>query len=603
MPLLRLAGVLVRPTLSPVSAYVFAMLGWLVFPQIAPGQWVVLHDQNGYFTRNIPDEAFKKLGDFAKQGAALNCISFTPSGGWVILINNNEIYARNIPGPAFNKAGELVTKNGAKLKSISFAPGGGWVIFYDKNGFAARDIPDEASNKLKELAKNGAELTSISFTPGGGWVILHDKNGLYARNIPDEAYAKLGELQKQGAALKDISFTPSGGWVILHDKNNLYARGIPDETYSKLGELQKQGATLKSVAFTPRPYLQLSRDDAKTRKEILARLAHHKVPGISIALIQGGKVEWARAFGLARDGEEKTLTGKSRFQAASISKPVAALAALLLAQQKKVELDRDLNAQLVSWLVPDNEFIKKQRPTIRQVLSHSAGFNVHGFPGYATGTPLPSLLEILDGKKPANTPAIRVVLVPGTKFQYSGGGYCVLQDLLVDVTRTAFPKLMQEQVLGPLGMKLSTYAQPLPREWEAEAAVAHDSAGKPFAGNWNIYPEMAAAGLWTTPSDLALFVLALSRAQQGDKDAILTSAMAKAMFAPQLGNYGLGIALNGKDRSLSFSHNGSNAGYRCQFIGFPATGQGAALMTNSDNGDALLGEFLENLRTEYAWPG
>ncbi len=228
---------------------------------------------------------------------------------------------------------------------------------------------------------------------------------------------------------------------------------------------------------------------------------------------------------------------------------------------------------------------------------------MHGFDGYPTGAPRPSLVQLLDGKKPANSPAIRVVLVQGTKQQYSGGGYCVVQQLLMDVTGMPFPTLMQEQVLGPLGMKQSTYVQPLPRDWEAEAAVAHDSAGQPIAGRWHVYPEMAAAGLWTTPSDLARFVLALSRAHQGQPDALLKPELAKEMFTRQRGNYGLGIVLNGKGQSLSFSHGGSNEGYRCHLVGFPATGQGAVLMTNSDNGDDLIEELLDDLRSEYAWPG
>jgi CubicO group peptidase (beta-lactamase class C family) len=585
-----------------ILAVVLVGVTLFALPQAAAAQWVILSDQNGNYVRNVSEEAAKKLSELAKQGASLKSFAFTPSGGWVILYDKNGLFARNIPDKAYDKLNELA-KQGAAFKSIAFAPGGGWVILYDRNGVSAKNIPDEAVNKLNELAKSGAELTSITFQPGGGWVILLNRNDLFARDIPDEAYKKLLELKQQGAQLKSISFEPGGGWVILYDKNGYFARNIPDDAYKQLGDLAKQGAALKSVSFAMRPYLQLSRDDAKTRQAILARLAHYKVPGVSIAVIQGGKLEWARAFGAVLRDREMSLTGTTRFQAASISKPVTALAALLLAQQEKLQLDQDLNKQLVSWMVPDNEFTKKKQPTVRQVLSHSAGFNVHGFGGYAAGGPVPSLLQVLDGKKPANSPAIRVVMVPGTKSQYSGGGYTVLQDLLIDVTRTPFPKLMQELVLGPLGMKHSTYAQPLPKDWEADAAVAHDEAGRPIAGNWHIYPEMAAAGLWTTPSDLALFVMALSRAQQGDKDAILTPVLAKAMFTPQLSGVGLGIFLSGKDRSLSFSHNGANAGYRCQFIGFPATGQGAVLMTNSDNGMGVINEFLDNLRTEYQWPG
>jgi CubicO group peptidase (beta-lactamase class C family) len=191
--------------------------------------------------------------------------------------------------------------------------------------------------------------------------------------------------------------------------------------------------------------------------------------------------------------------------------------------------------------------------------------------------------------------------VPGTRFQYSGGGYCVLQQLLINVTQTPFPKLMHDEVLGPLGMKHSTYAQPLPQPWQADTAVAHNDSEQPLAGNWNLHPEMAAAGLWTTPSDLALFLLAVSHAQRHEKDAILKPALADAMFTRQFNGFGLGIAVRGQGRSLAFWHSGANAGFRCFCMCYPATGQGAVLMTNSDNGDRLNMEFLDDLRIEYAW--
>lgn len=197
------------------------------------------------------------------------------------------------------------------------------------------------------------------------------------------------------------------------------------------------------------------------------------------------------------------------FQAGSISKPVAALAALRLVEQGKLSLDEDVNAKLVSWKVPGNEFTKEQKVTLRRLLTHSAGLTVHGFPGYAAGAQVPTLVQVLNGEKPANTPAIRVDTVPGRLWRYSGGGYTIMQQLLIDVTQKSFPELMRQLVLEPAGMKHSTYEQPLPPARAGEAATAHDANGQPVKGQFHTYPEMAAAGLWTTPTDLALLAIEL----------------------------------------------------------------------------------------------
>src|SRR3984957_2209130 len=243
---------------------------------------------------------------------------------------------------------------------------------------------------------------------------------------------------------------------------------------------------------------------------IAERLKFYRVPGVSVALINGGKVEWARGYGLTSADGGKPVTAETLFQAASISKHVAALVALHLVDEGKLSLDEDVNLKLRSWKVPENEFTKTEKVTLRRLLNHSAGLTVHGFPGYEAGKPVPTLVELLDGKPPANTEAIRVDVTPGTIWRYSGGGYEVMQQLVLDVSgEKSFPKLAKQFVLGPLGMTHSTYEQPLPKEWEGNAATAHDGKGQPIDGKYHTYPEMTADGLWTTPSDLARVVLEL----------------------------------------------------------------------------------------------
>jgi CubicO group peptidase (beta-lactamase class C family) len=332
------------------------------------------------------------------------------------------------------------------------------------------------------------------------------------------------------------------------------------------------------------------------------RISVYHVPGVSIAVINDGKLEWARGYGVLEAGGAKAVTAETLFQAASISKPVTAMAALALVEQGKLNLDENVNLRLASWHVPDNQFTKTEKVTLRRLLSHSAGLTVHGFPGYAANQSLPTLTQILDGQKPsANTGPIRVDLLPGKEFRYSGGGYTVLQQLMMDVTGKPFPNLLQDLVLGKVGMSHSTFAQPLPKELEAVAAVGHRPNGQAIDGRWHTYPEMAAAGLWTTPSDLALFAIELMESAKGKSSKVLSQDMARQMLMKQIGSYGLGVAVGGNEGGTTFGHGGSNEGFTCILVAHVDTGQGAVVMTNSDNGPPLFEEILRAISQEYNW--
>ena len=312
-------------------------------------------------------------------------------------------------------------------------------------------------------------------------------------------------------------------------------------------------------------------------------------------------IEWAKGYGVTETGTATPVTAQTLFQAASISKPVAALAALRLVEQGKLALDEDVNAKLASWKVPENDFTKTEKVTLRRLLSHSAGLTVHGFGGYAADAPVPTLVQVLDGAKPANSGAVRVDVVPGTIWRYSGGGYTVAQLLMTDVTGRPFPDLMAELVLKPVGMTDSTYEQPLPEARRGAAASGHTSDGKLLPGRYHTYPEMAAAGLWTTPTDLAKFLLEIERARRG-KSAVLSQALALEMTTAQKPGYGLGLSLDGFGKSASFGHGGSNEGFKCQMTAFFEGGRGAVIMTNGDQGGFLAGEILRAVAREYGWP-
>ena len=332
------------------------------------------------------------------------------------------------------------------------------------------------------------------------------------------------------------------------------------------------------------------------------RMAFHKVPGVSIAVINDAKLEWAKGYGVLESGSTRAVTAETLFQAASISKPVAAMAALALVEQGKLSLDEDVNLKLKSWHVPDNEFTKTEKVTVRRLLSHSAGLTVHGFPGYSASESVPSLIEILDGRKPAaNTDAIRADVLPGKQFRYSGGGYTVLQQLMIDVAGKPFPDLLQELVLRKIGMSHSTFVQPLPKDMESIAAFGHAESGA-IKGRWHTYPEMAAAGLWTTPSDLALVAIDLMESAKGKTGKVLTPEMARQMLSKQIASYGLGFNVGDSKGVGRFSHGGSNEGFTCILVANVDTGQGAVVMTNSDNGPALFNEILRAISQEYNWP-
>lgn len=331
------------------------------------------------------------------------------------------------------------------------------------------------------------------------------------------------------------------------------------------------------------------------------RMASRQVPAVSAAVIQEGRIEWARAWGLADVAAGRPADPGTLFQAASMSKPVAALAVLRLAEEDEVDLDAGVNEQLSSWRLPRDPPTGLAEVTPRRLLSHTAGVTVHGFRGYAPGEPVPTLLEVLEGAGPANSPPIRVDREPGTEWRYSGGGYTVLQQLVEDVTGRPFVAVMAD-LLDDLGMTRSTYAQPLPSRLASEAAAGYRADGTPVEGSFHTYPERAAAGLWTTPTDLARFLLGVARALRGERGAVVTEATAREMLEAGAGDWGLGPAVSGRGTARLMRHAGANEGFRGEFVGLPWRGQGAVVMTNGDGGAELTTGLLYAIAHEYGWP-
>ncbi len=341
--------------------------------------------------------------------------------------------------------------------------------------------------------------------------------------------------------------------------------------------------------------------DSVRHFNIEERMSHYKVPGLSIAIVDGGKIQLAKGYGYICFGTTRKVDKNTLFQAASISKPVAALMALKLVEEGKLDLDADVNNYLKDWKIETNKFTSEKPVTLRELLTHTAGLTVHGFMGYAKGEEIPDLIEILNGEDPANSDPVRPDTIPGSISRYSGGGYTVMQKLIEDVTGESFPDLMKKNILDKIGMENSTYQQPLPEVLYNQASFGNRGDGSRIEGNWHIYPEMAAAGLWTTPTDLAKYMIEVQESYKGKSNKVLSREMTIQMLTNQAENQGLGPGVSGTGDSLVFSHGGANEGFRCMLWGFANAGKGFVIMTNSDNGSAVTWEIIRSISEVYGW--
>jgi CubicO group peptidase (beta-lactamase class C family) len=345
------------------------------------------------------------------------------------------------------------------------------------------------------------------------------------------------------------------------------------------------------------PAVLIKGDPSWTLEE---RMKQWKVPGLSVAVVKDFKVEWARSYGVKDIETKEPVTTETLFQAGSISKPVAAMVALKRVQQGKIALDENINNKLVTWKLPDNEFTAKKKVTLANLLSHTGGTTVHGFPGYAVGEKIPTLPQVLDGTEPANTAAVRVDMEPGTKYRYSGGGTTIAQLAIMDIDKKPNPQIVQETVLGPLKMTNSTYSQPLPDDWRKKAASGHRGNGSLVEGKIHVYPEMAAAGLWTTPTDLAKFGIEVQLSYAGKSNKVLPKELIDKMVTPFMEQVGLGFFIDKRGNSVYFGHDGADEGFRAMMLMHREKGYGAVVMVNSDNGQ-IMGEVMRSIAREYNW--
>ncbi len=321
------------------------------------------------------------------------------------------------------------------------------------------------------------------------------------------------------------------------------------------------------------------------REKVEALLRKHRVPAVSVAAFERDRIVVQEAYGQRQAGGGAAQPD-TRFQAASLSKTANALCVLSLVRDGKVRLDDPVNRHLFGWQLKGKA---ADDVTVRMLLSHTAGTTVSGFAGYQRDAYVPTLPLILNGVAPANSAPVIVDSPPGRKFRYSGGGITVLQKMVSDIEAADYEEIVARRVFGPLGMSDSSMKQPL-RPTDS-LAFGHADTGETVYLDYHIYPELAAAGLWTTPADIARMLMAVVGSAAG-KDGFLPKALARQMMTPVKGGAGLGVFVDGRGM---INHSGVNWGFRAVYVADPRARRGAVVMSNGENGEKLNAQLLRQL--------
>lgn len=392
------------------------------------------------------------------------------------------------------------------------------------------------------------------------------------------------------------SIRPLSGQVAVSEKASRVPLSQP-HTFQYTRDIEERIRRVENGILLP----AIIKGAPPARLKLADRMRYYNTQAVSIAVINNGKIEWARGYGVKEAGRSERVTTETLFSAGSISKPVAAMAALNFVQEGKLNLDEDVNNKLVSWKVPENEYTKQSKVTLRRLLNHTSGLPLGAGDGktHRFGDPFPTIVQALNGPTPA-----QAEFVPNCRWAYSSTGYAVAQLLMTDVTKKSFPDLMRDTLLNKLGMTNSTFENPLPQQLWDRTATGHGSvSGKPIANKYPASPAMAASGLWTTPSDLARFALELQKAKAGESNKIFSQEMANLMLTPARAGWGLGLEIDTQGRTPRFSHSGGVPGFTALMVAYNWQGQGAVVMVNQDtyNGFQLVNEIMLGIAREYGW--
>lgn len=321
------------------------------------------------------------------------------------------------------------------------------------------------------------------------------------------------------------------------------------------------------------------------------RMKALKVNAVSVAAIKANSIDWSTAQGRNKEGSSKQVDCNTLFQAASIAKPVAMMSVLRMAENNKVNLDTDIQQYLTSYTLPQGKQTAEHPVTFKNLLNHTSGITPGGYLGYSQGLSLPTDIEVAQGIKPVNSPAIEVLSVPGQQLRYSGGAYTLVEIALQDIFQQPFEDIMHEWVLTPTGMKSSSFAQQLLKLTKKDIAQGHNSNGETVKGGWHNHPEQAAAGLWSNANDLANFLIEIGKGYKGTSK-VFSKSVINELLAEKIDDHYYGFYAYGEGDNLTIAHYGGNLGYRSAMILNVKTGDGLIVLTNSDNGSLLAGDIL-----------
>jgi CubicO group peptidase (beta-lactamase class C family) len=334
--------------------------------------------------------------------------------------------------------------------------------------------------------------------------------------------------------------------------------------------------------------LSIEQNEFKALSEEIHKIVKDtKAVGVSVAVIHNYEVVWAKGFGVISVGSNDSVTTQTVFQAASISKSITALTVMKKVQDGKITLTGNVDDQLISWHIPKTNFTNQSSLTVKQLLSHTGGVanSFYHIPGYKEGNKLPNIIECLNGTKPAENDPVKIVNIPGTKFSYSNCGYWILEALLQDVEKQEYEEIVNAEIFAPLEMMNSTFKSSPPNAMFKSVAVGHLKNNIPIDGKYYFVRPLSSGGMWSTPIDLAKFLIEMQKSRNGDSNKIIDKDNAILMTKPVMAQYGLGFSNEIRGTGVKFfGHDGHNVGYICSMIGSLDDGFGVVVMTNSENG-------------------
>ena len=340
-------------------------------------------------------------------------------------------------------------------------------------------------------------------------------------------------------------------------------------------------------------------DEPENYSTISNSMISYNIPGLSLAVINKGKIEWSQTYTNPRFPNQK-LNNTTIFQAASLSKPVTFLAALRMHTAGTIDLDKNVEKYVKSFSLPQGKQTKENPITFRNIFAHTSGIIAGGYQGYAKDLKVPTDVEILKGSSGVNSQPIEVLSKPNELLAYSGAGYTLAEVALQDIHNDTFSNLMKTWILDPAGMKHSEFTQPLIVKDSSKVAKGYTQSGKILDGGWRNHPEQAAAGLWSTSNDLALFLIEIYKAYQGELSIFSTEAITSILNQERDGHI-YGFIVDRSNNGLALTHYGGNAGYRTGMTIDLTTGNGLVYLINSDNGGALGNELLLSTSKLYGW--